>query len=272
MAVLAILDPDTATLRLASVGDCRAVLGQHSSGSVSPTASTWAAVPLSTPHTPDRPDELDRIHREHPGEPDTDLLTPDGKRLLGLPVTRAFGDHRWKWPDEAIAIAKKKFYAPPARPNAKTPPYLTAEPEITTTVMQAGDFVVLASDGLWDTMTPENVVECMQMWIQDGKLSTKEASRDSKEDLPVKYECADSIPVFSGDNEPESRVGYPWEWTGRVEDFVVEDNNAATHLARNALGGKRREQFCTILGVLSPHDDDARDDITVQVLFFGQTP
>lgn len=145
MAVLAIYDPATSTLRVASVGDSQAVLGQKEATGPS---ETWKAVPLSTPQTPDRPDELARIHAEHPGEPDADILTADGKRLLGLPVTRAFGDHRWKWPDEAIADARKKFYAPPARPNAKTPPYLSAVPEISTTVVKDGDFAVLAT-GEW---------------------------------------------------------------------------------------------------------------------------
>jgi pyruvate dehydrogenase phosphatase len=157
MAVLAIYDAATSTLRVASVGDSQAVLGvQHAAtgpggggGDLSQApASEWTAVPLSTPQTPDRPDELARIHEQHPGEPDSDLLTANGKRLLGLPVTRAFGDHRWKWPEEAIKAAHNKFYAPEARPNAKTPPYLSAEPEITTTTVKPGDFAILAT-GKW---------------------------------------------------------------------------------------------------------------------------
>ncbi|KAI3393705.1 hypothetical protein diail_3800 [Diaporthe ilicicola] len=284
MAVLALFDPATSTLRVASVGDSQAVLGQHTTTDTAGAPSqTWTAVPLSTPQTPDRPDELERLHAEHPGEPDSDLLTADGKRLLGLPVTRAFGDHRWKWPDEAIADARKKFYGFPARPNAKTPPYLTAEPEISTTIVKKGDFAVLATDavprliqspvdGLWETLAPENVVECLQLWLQDGRLKSpggthRDAAQQQQQQQP---ESVESVAVFSGDEEPESRVGYPWDWKGRTEDFVVEDDNAATHLARNALGGKRREQFCTILGVLAPHKDDAHDDITVQVLFFGE--
>lgn len=152
MAILAIYDPSTSTLRVASVGDSQAVLGQKSSagpdGAPSEAATTWTAVPLSTPQTPDRPDELARIHERHPGEPDSDLFTADGRRLLGLPVTRAFGDHRWKWPEDAITDIQKKFYSFPPRPNAKTPPYLTAEPEISTTVVKDGDFAVLAT-GRW---------------------------------------------------------------------------------------------------------------------------
>lgn len=150
MAVLGIYDPANSTFRVASVGDSQAVMGVHKAtgpGDAGEKGSqaTWTAVPLSTPQTPDRPDELARIHEQHPGEPDSDLLTPDGKRLLGLPVTRAFGDHRWKWSEEAITATHKKFYAFPPRPNAKTPPYLSAEPEITTTIVKSGDFAVLAT-------------------------------------------------------------------------------------------------------------------------------
>lgn len=78
MAILAIYDPETSTLRVASVGDSQAVLGQKAAEG----PATWTAVPLSTPQTPDRPDELARIHEQHPGEPDSDLFTADGKRLL----------------------------------------------------------------------------------------------------------------------------------------------------------------------------------------------
>lgn len=147
MAVLAIYDPATSALRVASTGDSQAVLGVHKAPGPDgdPSRATWTATPLSTPQTPDRPDELASIHEKHPGEPDSDLFTPDGRRLLGLPVTRAFGDHRWKWPQEAITAAHKKFYAPPGRPNAKTPPYLSAEPEISTKTVKSGDFAILAS-------------------------------------------------------------------------------------------------------------------------------
>lgn len=270
MAVLGIYDPATSALRVASVGDSQAVLGvQKSPGADGDTSqATWTAVPLSTSQTPDRPDELARIHEQHPGEPDSDLLTQDGRRLLGLPVTRAFGDHRWKWPGEAITAAEKKFYAPAGRPNAKTPPYLSAEPEISTTTVKSGDFAILATDGLWDTLSPETAVQCLQMWLNDGSLNGPGKHEDNTQQQEP--ESVESVPVFPArDDEPNTRVGTPWEWKGRPEDFVVEDDNAATHLARNALGGKRREQFCTVLGVLDPHKDDAHDDTTVQVLFFG---
>ena len=104
------------------------------------------------------------------------------------------------------------------------------------------------------------------MWLQDGRLKGPGKSQDSTQ----QPESVESAPVYTaGNDEPETRVGSAWDWKCRPEDFVVEDDNAATHVARNALGGKRREQFCTLLGVLDPQKDDAHDDTTVQVLFFG---
>lgn len=107
-------------------------------------------------------------------------------------------------------------------------------------------------------------MECLQLWLQDGRLKGPGAQQDAQQP-----ESIESTPASLGDEEPETRVSSVWDWKCRAEDFVVEDDNAATHLARNALGGKRREQFCTILGVLAPHKDDAHDDTTVHVLFFG---
>lgn len=107
-------------------------------------------------------------------------------------------------------------------------------------------------------------MNCLQLWLQDDRLKNPGTKQDAQ-----RPEATESTPVSLGDEEPETRVSAVWDWKCRAEDFVVEDDNAATHLARNALGGKRREQFCTMLGVLAPHKDDAHDDTTVQVVFFG---
>lgn len=258
MAVLAIYDPESSTLRVASVGDSRAVLGQ-SSVDESANNRKWQPLSLSTPHTPDREDELAVLLREHPDEPE--MIA--NKRLLGIPVTRAFGDHRWKWPAEAIAEGRKKFYGPEARPNYKSPPYLHACPEISTTIIKPGEFAILGTDGLWDTMSADNAVKCMSEWIEETNRRV-DAGEDTLSKLSDAH--AESLPVVE---DQETRVGETWCWTARPEDFVWEDANAATHLVRNALGGNRREQFCTLMGVLQPSTDDARDDMTVQVIFFG---
>ena len=52
--------------------------------------------------------------------------------------------------------------------------------------------------------------------------------------------------------------------------FVYEDKNAATHLVRNALGGKDRDMVCALLTLPSPYSRRYRDDLTVEVIFFGE--
>jgi serine/threonine protein phosphatase PrpC len=78
--------------------------------------------------------------------------------MLGIAVTRAFGDHRWKWDNEFIKAVQHKFWGTAPRPGSKSPPYMTAEPEITETEVVRrepgdgkgkSDFMILASDGTW---------------------------------------------------------------------------------------------------------------------------
>jgi len=57
--------------------------------------------------------------------------------------------------------------------------------------------------------------------------------------------------------------------TGQDQRFVVEDKNAATHLVRNALGGKDNEMLSALLTLPAPYARRFRDDLTVQVIFFG---
>lgn len=83
-ALLAIYDVTSQLLRVACVGNSRAVLGRRK------TEGSWEAVPLSTDQTGYNEEEVARLRAQHPGEPD---MVKDG-RLLGLAVTRAFGDLR----------------------------------------------------------------------------------------------------------------------------------------------------------------------------------
>ncbi|KAK5013637.1 [Pyruvate dehydrogenase [acetyl-transferring]]-phosphatase 1, mitochondrial, partial [Cryomyces antarcticus] len=54
------------------------------------------------------------------------------------------------------------------------------------------------------------------------------------------------------------------------ERFVVQDKNAATHLVRNALGGKDQDMVCALLTLPSPYSRRYRDDLTVEAIFFGE--
>ena len=61
-----------------------------------------------------------------------------------------------------------------------------------------------------------------------------------------------------------------YDISGAATRFVIEDKNAATHLVRNALGGKDQDQLSALLTLPSPFSRRYRDDLTVEVIFFGE--
>ncbi|KAK7535030.1 protein phosphatase 2C [Phyllosticta citribraziliensis] len=272
-ALLSLYDPRSSTLRTACVGDSRAVMGRWN-----PQTNRYEARPLSVDQTGHNEAEVARLAAARPpGEPTEDYLDSRSGRLLGLAVTRAFGDHRWKWPNSVVSDVQERFFGQGPRPKSKSPPYLTAEPVITETEVvvgregQPGDFVIMASDGLWDHFGNDEAVDCVGRWIEAkraGKLAKGggnsvevEARRDNK---------STTSPSSDSKAKPEFEVidGYA-EWRATPEYFVVEDDNAATHLVKNAFGGSRRNLFCAVLSMYAPLSRNVRDDVTVQVIFFG---
>ncbi|OLN97829.1 Protein phosphatase 2C-like protein [Colletotrichum chlorophyti] len=247
-ALLSVFDPPTSTLRVACTGDSRAVLGIIPAGSTS-----YSAVELSKDQNGRNQDEYDRITKEHPGE--EGMIDPKSGRLFGIAVTRAFGDHRWKWTSEFINQIHLDFFGTAPRPKAVSPPYMTAAPVVTTTKIHGPDFVILASDGLWDHISSEDAVECVSQW-----LAAKKAGVRSPAD---KLAHTPAMPSkFAVDS------GWP-NWHATPEYFVVEDlDNAAVHLIKNAFGGRRRTLFTGVTLAYPPLARTVRDDTTVQVIFF----
>ena len=224
-ALLCIYDCASKLLRTACVGDSRAVLGRRNA------AGAYVAIPLSVDQTGYNEAEAARIRAEHPNEPD---LIQKG-RVLGMAVTRAFGDGRWKWPLEVQEAAYKRFYGPEPRDGCLTPPYLTAEPVITTTKIDANarDFVILASNGLWDQLTSEQAVSLVERWLEAHDPEQPPQPQPSMGLLSAQPERD----VLKEGKRPEEGKVYVEQRLAKEENFVVVDENAATHLARNALGG-----------------------------------
>lgn len=270
-ALLSFYDSRSKELRVACTGDSRAVLGRRAS------SGKWTATALSVDQTGGTPSEDARLRAEHPGEP---YVTMNGRILGGLEPSRAFGDAIYKWSKETQDKVKNSYFGRSPSKYLKTPPYVTAEPVITTTKVDPsnGDFVVMATDGLWEMLTNEEVVGLVGQWMEKQASTTTNSSTSNSGWLQSWFSSqkANALPIEHHDEGSTAGQRAPirqQQWgvpTGQDQRFVVEDKNAATHLVRNALGGKDRDMLSALLTLPSPYSRRYRDDLTVQVIFFGE--
>jgi len=276
-ALLSFYDSQSKTFRVACTGDSRAILGRRNL-----QTGKWFATPLSEDQTGSNPNEEARMRAEHPGE---DYVIRGGRVLGNLEPTRAFGDAFYKWSRETQDKIKKNFFGRTPHNLLKTPPYVTAEPVVTSTGIEPskGDFVVMATDGLWEMLTNEEVVGLVGQWIetQNNKASSNSSStswltswfKSAPQGLPVEkggnMDKTGRVQAADAGAKPIRQQQWPVE-SEISSRFVVEDKNAATHLIRNALGGKDRDMVSALLTLPSPYSRRYRDDLTVEVIFFGE--
>uniref|UniRef100_A0A0W0GDB1 PPM-type phosphatase domain-containing protein n=1 Tax=Moniliophthora roreri TaxID=221103 RepID=A0A0W0GDB1_MONRR len=243
-ALVSVYEPDIRLLRVALAGDSRAVLGRRIKGKDG--KDTYAVHVLS-----------------HPGE-----KVVDKGRVMGWGPSRAFGDAAYKWSIEIQKQLHQKFLGDRPMSDDKTPPYLTAEPEIKNFVVKHGDFLIMASDGLWDCLTSEEAVGLIGVWLGNNEKSvhTDHPRRDyegqNKEDRTV-YQPKD-LPVKL--KQKDDTANYRW-WKAEKQ-FVNVDRNAAAHLIRNAFGGADNDLTNALLSMTAPRSRRYRDDISVVVTFF----
>ncbi|XP_014254564.1 pyruvate dehydrogenase [acetyl-transferring]-phosphatase 1, mitochondrial-like isoform X2 [Cimex lectularius] len=225
-------------LHVAYAGDCQAVLGQ------STTLGSWNAKKLTNEHTCDNEVEVARIKNEHPPSERLTLIQ-DGRLFQSLVPLRAFGDYRYKWSVEQLEkIAVPKFGRGVIPPNYATPPYLTATPDVVTHRLTEKDkFLVIGSDGLWDVLSPQMVVQLVGDHMT-GKSSILQLQLHKFKDL------------FPGRDGKEAHELRP------------VDKSAATHLIRAALGGDH-EVVSKQLSFPMEHVRIIRDDMTVTVIYFN---
>ena len=265
-ALLSFYDSSSKLFRVAVTGDSRAVLGRKSQ-----STGKWTATALSEDQTGGTPSEMARLRAEHPGE---ENVVYRGRILGGLEPSRAFGDASYKWSREVQLQMKKLFYGRSPAALLRTPPYVTAEPIITTTKVdpEKGDFVVLATDGLWEMLTNEEVVGLVGQWLENQRKTQSTADwaksffSSKSKNLPVEKPVQKAVQGEEGQRAPIRQQ--QWEIEGTDERFVVEDNNVATHLVRNALGGKNRDMVCGLLTLVSPQSRRYRY-VTLPILACG---
>lgn len=237
---------DGTHVHVANVGDCRAVLG-----SVDRETGAWKATPLSTDHNVDSESETKRVKSEHPANEYGNLFK--NARLLGqLIPLRAFGDLRFKWgikelKDLAATLSGRLGHSIiPAYYH--TPPYLNAKPEVTTYNLHHNDrFIILASDGLWESMSNEKAVEI----VGDHLVGMAMRHRFVREN----YGTLSIGEINSVLRDRKKGMAYR-----------TSDVNGATHLIRHALGYDHRKvsEMLTLPTGLSRF---YRDDITVEIIY-----
>ena len=201
-------------------------------------------------------------------------MVRNGRILGGLEPSRAFGDAYYKWSKETQDRMKRHFLGRTPSALLRSPPYVTAEPIVTTTKIEPskGDFIVMATDGLWEFLSNEEVVGLVGQWLE----SQPKTPNSSESSWPKSWSSSGSqgLPVENqhGDQAGLGQRGPLRRYSTATADarFVFEDKNAATHLVRNALGGRDRDMVSALLTLPSPYSRRYRDDLTVEVIFFGE--
>ena len=128
----------------------------------------WCSTPLSEDHTTENRQEVERLHAAHPDEKRSVIMN---NRLLGqLQPLRSFGDVIYKWSKELHRNVLEVVYGRPVVSESiyLTPPYLTAQPDVAHKLLDRNDrFIILATDGLWDTISNDLAVEIVGKYIDD---------------------------------------------------------------------------------------------------------
>lgn len=154
-----------------------------------------------------------------------------------------------------------------APPLLQTPPYVTARPVVTHRQLSLADpvnpepkpksalrFVVLATDGLWDELSSEDVVA-----LVGGHLAGL-TGIIPKADLP------DLIPIASEHATVQGKNKRKQESAEGAWAFL--DDNVSTHLIRNAFGGADEDRLRQLLSIPVPLARHYRDDITCTVVYW----
>lgn len=257
-ALLSFYDTNSKMLKVAVTGDSRALLGSFKD-------NKWTVKQLSIDQTGSNPTEVARIISEHPDEPN---VIRNGRVLGTLEPSRAFGDCRYKLPASIQERIYKQFFGRRLPSNLNSPPYVTAEPVITTTKIQPenNDFLVMASDGLYEMLSNEEIVGLVVKWMEKQKMvkPTKlfwNYFGSSEKGLP---QVADIT------NDKTSKQPFRKTRQSAGNGYLLEDSNVSTHLIRNALSnGGSREQTLMLISIPNPVSRRYRDDLTVTVVFFG---
>lgn len=277
-ALLTYIDSMRGDVYVACTGDSRAVAGWWDCNK-----QRWEVEALSKDQTGRNEEEAKRMRSEHPAS-ESDHVIMRGRVLGGLEPTRAFGDARYKWDKSLQERLYNAFLPPETRASVRgpprhlmTPPYVTAEPVVEWKRLSQNKgrqlkFIIMATDGLWDDISNQDAVGLVATHLSGfrGTLDAAELqSRCYTANNPT-IKQGEGIATDNTDiSATEIKTKHPLS-KDSLSRYVFEDENLATHLTRNALGGANRERVASLLAIPAPHSRRYRDDITVNVIVFNQ--
>ncbi|KAJ0550401.1 putative protein-serine/threonine phosphatase [Helianthus annuus] len=154
------------TLYVANVGDSRAVLGRQVAGSRISNSSTVVAERLTTDHNVGEEEVRKEVKALHPDDPHIVVYTRGVWRLKGIiQVSRSIGDVYLKKPEFNRNPLFQQYAAPIPLKRA----VMSAEPSILIHKLRPQDlFIVFASDGLWEQLSDDAVVEIVHKNPRNG--------------------------------------------------------------------------------------------------------
>ncbi|GAA0175359.1 protein phosphatase [Lithospermum erythrorhizon] len=170
------------TLYVANLGDSRAVLGRlvKSTGEV-------LAIQLSAEHNVSIESVRQEMHSLHPEDPQIVVLKHNVWRVKGIiQVSRSIGDVYLKTAEFNKEPLHAKFRV--REPFKK--PILSAEPSISVTQLQPHDqFIILASDGLWEHLSNQDAVDIVQNHPRSGSARrlVKAALQEAAKKREMRY-------------------------------------------------------------------------------------
>lgn len=170
------------TLYIANAGDSRAVLGR----TVKATGEV-IGIQLSVEHNASIESVRQELHGLHPDDPQIVVLKHNVWRVKGLiQISRSIGD---------VYLKKAEFNREPlyAKFRLRDPikrPILTADPAISMHEIQPTDqFLILASDGLWEHLSNQDAVDIVQNNPRSGsaKRLVKTALQEAAKKREMRY-------------------------------------------------------------------------------------
>ncbi|XP_073298004.1 probable protein phosphatase 2C 38 isoform X1 [Primulina huaijiensis] len=169
-------------LHVANAGDSRAVLGRADNSIRGVTA-----IQLSTEHNANLEYIRDELRSLHPDDPQIVVMKHKVWRVKGIiQISRSIGDAYLKKPEfnKEPLLAKFRLSEPFSKP------ILNPEPSIFTHKLNSKDqFVILASDGLWEQLSNQEAVDIVHSHPHQGvaKKLVKAALRVAAKKREMRY-------------------------------------------------------------------------------------